>query len=192
MCRNEVVDDEVALLVCGLQGNLKRMTSANLWDECGNGNLTGFHTYWLRRLINHMDDWQDLISYRHLEKPWFSSITSNTFNALLTRPGRKYQSYGCFTTTEAWVEPHFEKLLQGLKRTNLSHADIDIYFSAHKTIDPFHTRELLDGIQDQVPAITVHELQEIILGAHTAVAAGVSQYRLILDYLRNIDRQEIK
>lgn len=187
VCRNEVVDDEVCLLVCGLQGNLKRMTSANLWDECGNGDLMGFHTYWLRQILAHSADFDDLKTYRQKEKPWFSAITSNAFNSLLTRPGRKYRAYGCFTTTEAWVEPHFEKLLKGLERTGLSHPDINIYFVAHRKIDPFHTRELLDGILDQVPAITLPEIREIILGAHTAVAAGVSQYCLLLEYLRDID-----
>lgn len=191
VCRNEVVDDEVALLVCGLQGNLKRMVSANLWDECGNGDLMRFHTYWLRRLLDHTEDWDNLKCYRQTEKPWFASITSNTFNALLTRPGRAYQAYGCFTTTEAWAAPHFEKLLKGIARTDLSHPDIDLYFRAHCNIDPFHSRELLDGILEQVPPLTIPELREIVLGAHIAVAAGVSQYRLILDYLHHIDTKEV-
>ncbi len=64
VCRNEVVDDEVARLVCGLQGHLKRMVSANLWDECGQGELTRFHTYWLRRLLDHTEDWHGLTQYR--------------------------------------------------------------------------------------------------------------------------------
>lgn len=188
VCRNEIVDDEVSLLVCGMQGNVKRMTAANLWDECGNGDLTGFHTYWLRLLLEKTDDWNDLITYRMKEKPWFSSITSNIFNVLLTRPGYKYRAYGCFTTTEAWVEPHFEKLMQGLKRVELAHPDIEIYFSAHRTIDPFHTQELLDGIHDQIPALTLAEMREIISGAHAAVAAGVSQYQEILDWLYQKDQ----
>ncbi len=49
--RNEVVDDEVALIVVGLQGNMKKVMVSNLWDECGNGNLNKFHTYWLRQLL---------------------------------------------------------------------------------------------------------------------------------------------
>jgi hypothetical protein len=189
VCRNEVVDDEIALLICGLQGNLKRTIAANLWDECGNGDLTGFHTYWLRRLVEHANDWDDLIVYRQTRKPWFSSITSNTFNVLLTRPGYKYRAYGCFTTTEAWVAPHFEAILQGLLRTGFSHPDIDIYFRAHCKIDPFHTVELLDGIKGQIPTLSVRDMQEIVMGAHAAVAAGVSQYRLVMEHLRSIDKE---
>src|SRR5664280_1225729 len=55
LIRNEVVDDEVALLVVGLQGMQKAVAAANLWDECGRGKLANFHTYWLRRLLDASD-----------------------------------------------------------------------------------------------------------------------------------------
>lgn len=189
VCRNEVVDDEIAMMVCGLQGNLKRMAAANLWDECGNGDLVGFHTYWLRRLLEHMGDWQSLLAYRQTIKPWFASITSNTFNALLTRPSHKYRAYGCFTTTEAWVEPHFDKLLKGINRVGLSHPDVCVYFATHCKIDPFHTRELLDGIKDQVPYLKLPEMLGIVRGSHIAVAAAESQYRLVKEHLHAIDAE---
>ncbi|VVM20018.1 hypothetical protein BSPWISOXPB_5494 [uncultured Gammaproteobacteria bacterium] len=35
--RNEVVDDEVAMMIPGLQHSMKQVMSSNLWDECGNG-----------------------------------------------------------------------------------------------------------------------------------------------------------
>ncbi|MGF6094952.1 iron-containing redox enzyme family protein [Pseudomonas sp. 18175] len=187
VCRNEVVDDEVALLVCGLQGNLKRMAGANLWDEFGNGRLANFHTYWLRRLLEHTDDWEGLRAFRKTQMPWCASISSNAFNALLTRPGHKYRAYGFFTTTEAWVRPHFQRLLIGLERVGLSHPDTDVYFAAHCSIDPLHAGELLDGIQDQVPPLSLAHLVDIIRGAHLAVAAGENQYRLLLEHLKVID-----
>lgn len=188
VCRNEVVDDEVAFLVVGLQGNLKRMASANLWDECGNGELENFHTYWLRRLLEYTKDWDGLINYRKTTKPWFSLISSNVFNILLTRPGHKYKAYGCFTTTEAWVEPHFEKLIKGLQRVGLAQPDVEIYFTAHYKLDPLHTAELLTGIKDQIPRFTLQEMIEFVKGAHIAVAAGKSQYRLVLEHLKHTNK----
>lgn len=85
--RNEVVDDEVAWLINGLQGLLKKVAASNLWDECGRGKLTDFHTYWLRMLLEESNGWNQLADYRKLASPWFAKITSNSFNMLLTRPG---------------------------------------------------------------------------------------------------------
>lgn len=187
VCRNEVVDDEVALLVCGLQGNMKKVIASNLWDECGNGALSQFHTYWLRRLINRLGDWEGLLTYRQTTKPWFSSITSNAFNTLLTRPGYKFRAYGCFLTTEAWVVPHFERLLAGLKRLQFNHDDITVYFEAHKGIDFQHMNEILNGLLNQTPKLSSAEVREILRGAHIAVAAGVASFERILKYLRETD-----
>jgi hypothetical protein len=80
--RNEVVDDEVARLVIGLQGLMKAVAASNLWDECGHGKSHGFHTYWLRRLLNRLPGWETLAAYRQTA-PWFTRIASNTFNVLL-------------------------------------------------------------------------------------------------------------
>lgn len=188
LCRNEVVDDECALLVCGLQGNMKKAMVSNLWDECGNGSLERFHTYWLRRLMEQTNDWEALPAYRALDKkPWFSGILSNVFNVLLTRPGYKLRAYGFFCTTESWVEPHFVRILDGLARTKLNHEDIAVYFMAHVTIDPQHTQELLDSILYQTPALTKQEIDEILWGAHLAVASASEQYREVMGYLRSID-----
>jgi hypothetical protein len=185
VCRNEVVDDEVALLVCGLQGNMKKVMASNLSDECGNGALNRFHTYWLRRLIERQNDWDGLLQYRKRSKPWFSTITSNTFNCLLTRPGYKFRAYGCFLATEAWVEPHFERILDGLTRLNIDQDDIAVYFHAHKNIDPQHTQEILEALAHQTPELTPTEVSEVLLGAHLAVAGGIAQYQRILKHLRD-------
>jgi len=184
VCRNEVVDDEVALLVCGLQGNMKKVMVSNLWDECGNGQLERFHTYWLRRLIDGLGDWQDLPTYRMTGKPWFSTITSNSLNSLLTRPAYKLRAYGHFLVTEGWVEPHFERILAGLERVGLGHDDIAVYFQAHCKIDPHHTEEMLEGLQYQVPALSAAEATEVVWGAHLAAAAGLAQYERVLRHLR--------
>jgi hypothetical protein len=189
VCRNEVVDDEVALLVCGLQGNMKKVMASNLSDECGNGALNRFHTYWLRRLIERQFDWDGLLLYRKTIKPWFSTITSNTFNSLLTRPGYKFRAYGCFMATEAWVEPHFEDILSGLARLELDHDDIAVYFHAHKNIDPQHTQEILEAFLHQTPKLAPAEVSEVLLGAHLAVAGGTAQYQRILKHLRDVNSQ---
>lgn len=190
LCRNEVVDDECALLVCGLQGNMKKVMTSNLWDECGNGALTRFHTYWLRRMLEQTNDWESLPAYRRAnKKPWASGILSNVFNVLLTRPGYKLRAYGFFVTTESWVEPHFVRILDGLKRVGLDHEDIAVYFLAHITIDPQHSRELLDAVLYQTPRLTANEISEILHGAHHAMAAALCQYRSVMAYLRSIDAQ---
>ena len=184
--RNEVVDDEVAFMVVGLQGAMKKVAVSNLWDECGNGQLDRFHTYWLRRLLDGTRDWSGIREYRRRAAPWFARITSNSLNRTLTRPGLKFQAYGHFLTTEAWVLPHFERILAGLKRVGLADPDVQVYFAAHIRIDPHHTDEMLAGIRNQRPALTRRELAEVALGAHTASAAGVNMYDRVERHLRSI------
>ncbi len=181
--RNEVVDDEVAALVIGLQGWLKVSVASNLWDECGRGRLQHFHTYWLRRLLNATDSWDEIVRFRAQEFPWFARITSNTFMTLLTRPSYKLMAFGCFLVFESWVAYHFQRILQGMQRVGLSQDDITVYFTAHVSIDPRHTSELLDGIGNQIPRLTSHEVRLVVQGAQLAVAAGKAQYDRMLPYL---------
>jgi hypothetical protein len=183
--RNEVVDDEVALLVAGLQGSQKAVAAANLWDECGRGRLENFHTYWLRELLQATEGWENLTSSR-TEFPWFTRITSNVFAALLTRPAYKQMAYGCFLISESWVEPHFRRILDGMERAGIAQPGIRIYFAAHVAIDPRHSRELSDGLRARRPALTPAEVQQVVRGAHLASAAGVCQFDRVLDYLRSL------
>jgi len=180
--RNEVVDDEVALAVAGLQGQMKQVLASNLWDECGNGELKNFHTYWLRRLLTGLDDWQEILVYRKNHLPWFSKITSNIFDILLTRPGFKYRAYGFFLITESWVKAHFEKILHAMQRLGMCKEDITIYFTRHVYIDPHHSEHLLLALEQQTPSLTSQELREVILGAHIAISAGISMYDQLLNY----------
>lgn len=182
--RNEVVDDEVALMVVGLQGNMKKVMVSNLWDECGNGNLTRFHTYWLRQLLDSQLGWDDFLQYRQYKKPWFSSIGSNSLNSLLTRPQYKFRAYGHFLITEAWVRPHFIKIIKGLNRVGLTNSDVQIYFSEHISIDPHHTQEMLSGIEHQNPKLNMNEAREIVMGAYQAIEANLKQYELVLRHLK--------
>jgi hypothetical protein len=180
--RNEVVDDEVAFIVIGMQGLMKKTMVSNLWDECGNGKLSGFHTYWLRRLLDRLDSFGSLPEYRDSEAPWFAKITSNSFNMMATRPGYKYRAYGSFLITESWVEAHFERILAGIGRTGLDHRDATVYFTSHVGIDPFHTEEMLQALLHQQPPLTPEEVAEVVMGAHTAVAAGTHLYEHALRY----------
>lgn len=184
--RNEVVDDEVALLVKGLQGLQKKVVASNLWDECGRGKLNDFHTYWLRMLLEELDGWNQLYDYRKLTSPWYAKITSNTFNMLLTRPGYKYMAYGAFLIFESWVHPHFERIIAGLKRVGIARENLSIYFTSHLSIDKYHTKELLAGVADQKPRLNQAEVDQILLGAHLAIAAGTAQYERMLPYLSSL------
>lgn len=182
LIRNEVVDDEVALLVVGLQGMQKAVAAANLWDECGRGKLENFHTYWLRRLLEASDGWDRLYQYRP-KHPWFAKITSNLLMALLTRPSRKQIAYGCFFVFESWVEPHFRAILEGMRRVGLTSDDLTIYFAAHASIDPRHSRELSDALRVQQPRLDARELRDVMYGAHLATSVGKRQFDHMLDYL---------
>lgn len=186
--RNEVVDDEVALLVCGQQGVLKSVCATNLWDEVGRAKLKSFHTYWLRRLLGGPEGWERVIRYRCEARPWFAGVTSNVFMMLLTRPALKLAAYGHFLITEGWVPPHFNKILEGMRRTGFGSRDEQIYFDAHITVDPMHTDELIKGVEHQVPALSPAELSLIVRGANCAVAGGTVQYDCMLSYLQAIDR----
>ena len=184
--RNEVVDDEVAFLVAGLQGAMKMVTASNLWDECGNGKLQRAHTYWLRRLLNFTNNFEQIKSYRESTMPWFTKIMSNSSNMQFTRAPYKFRGYGSFLITESWVLPHFKRIINGLKRTGLYDRDISIYFDAHCKIDPYHTAEMLEGILQQQPELQPVEVDEVLYGAHIAVAAGTKMYEYLLPYLRGI------
>lgn len=189
--RNEVVDDEVALLVVGLQGMQKAVAAANLWDECGRGKLENFHTFWLRQLLDASGThgWDDLARFRD-DHPWFAKITSNTNAVLLTRPAHKFMAYGCFLIFESWVEPHFRRVLDGMSRVGILDDDIRIYFSAHVKIDPRHSQELSDGIRLQRPAMTPDEVRHVVHGAHLASSAGKRQFDRMLTYLCSMTTTE--
>ncbi|WP_441245525.1 iron-containing redox enzyme family protein [Kitasatospora sp. McL0602] len=189
LIRNEVVDDEVALLVVGLQGMQKAVAAANLWDECGRGKLENFHTFWLRRLLEASDGWESLYDYR-TGHPWFAKFTSNTNAALLTRASRKMMAYGCFLVFESWVEPHFVDILAGMNRVGLVDDDLQLYFTAHVKIDPRHSRELSDGLRLQRPLLGADEVRDVLYGAHVAADTGRRQFDHMLGYLRSIVSQE--
>lgn len=180
--RNEVVDDEVSLLVSGLQGAFKMVAASNLWDECGRGKLSNAHTYWLRRLLEAINGWQELATYRQVS-PWFSKITSNIFMMLLTRPGYKLAAYGYFLMSESAVAPHFQKILAGLDRAGLIQEDIKIYFDAHLKIDKYHGQELVNAIGYQKPDLKQPEIDLILLGTHLYIAGATMQYDRMLPEL---------
>lgn len=188
LIRNEVVDDEVALLVVGLQGMQKAVAAANLWDECGRGKLENFHTYWLRRLLSATDGWDALYEYRE-NHPWFAKFTSNLNAALLTRPSRKMMAYGCFLVFESWVEPHFVRILDGLTRVGILDDEVRIYFTAHVKIDPRHSQELSDGMRLQRPPLSPDEVRDIVRGAHMASSAGKRQFDHMLAYLKSMNSE---
>jgi len=185
LIRNEVVDDEVALLVVGLQGMQKAVAAANLWDECGRGKLENFHTYWLRRLLEATDGWEKLYDFRH-GHPWFAKFTSNMNAAMLTRPSRKMMAYGTFLVFESWVEPHFVKILEGLTRIGVLDDDIRLYFTAHVKIDPRHSRELSDGLREQRPELDQQQIADVVRGAELAATTGKRQFDMMLDYLKSL------
>lgn len=183
--RNEVVDDEVAMMLAGLQGSMKAAIASNLWDECGRGNLRNFHTYWLRRALDALGDWDNIVSYRRLHRLWFTAITTNVFNVLLTRPGLRLMAYGWFLINESWVAPHFGDIVGGLRRVGLDDEGVLIYFEAHRVIDPRHTSELASALREQVPPLGPVEVQQVITGAHLAISATAKQYGHVYRYLRD-------
>ncbi|MDX1341040.1 MAG: iron-containing redox enzyme family protein [Reinekea sp.] len=191
VCRNEVVDDEVAVMTTGIQGAMKAAVCSNLWDEVGQGNLGKFHTYWLRELVEDYSDWHSLIRYRAEERPWFTMITTNVFNILLTRPGLKFRRYGWFLLNEGWVSPHFTKVLFGMDRVGLCQKGQQIYFKAHESIDPRHTEELIESIRYQRPALSDKQMSEIACGAHMSLEASLKQYDAMLNYLVAINDGKI-
>lgn len=180
--RNEVIDDEIAHLVVGLQGLMKNVIVSNLWDESGNGELTEVHTYWLRLILDKLDIEKEFKIYRKTTFPWFAKISSNCSNINFIRPGYKYRGYGSFLITEGWVLPHFRKIVSGLNRVGLNNPELQKYFTEHIRIDPFHTNEMLQGILHQVPALSTRALNEVAVGAHMAVAAGTRMYDRLLSY----------
>jgi hypothetical protein len=181
--RNEVVDDEVAMLVPGLQHSMKQVVASNLWDECGNSRIDGFHTTWLVRLLSHAQEWPDFMAYRS-HRPWFSTCTSNSFNALLTTPGRNYAAYGTFLINESWVAEHFRRILAGMDRLGIHDEDRRIYFDKHYTIDQHHSAELIEAVRRQDPPLAQRELREVIVGAQQAICAGNLMYDKLLEYFR--------
>jgi hypothetical protein len=187
--RNEVVDDEVALLLRGHQGQLKNMLGENLFDELGLGKLEHAHTYWLRRYLEQTDGWERIRTYRSTARPWFLNITSNVFNMTLTRPGLKFAAYGHFLITEAFVRPHFDRLLEGMRRVGLAGADVEIYFSAHSKLDPHHAEELIEGVAQQVPALASPALVHLLMGAQWAAAGATEQYRRAFNYFTASQRE---
>lgn len=182
--RNEVVEDEVAMIIPGLGGHaMKQAMASNLWDECGSGNIDNFHTTWLYELIEAENAWEKIIEYRKI-KPWFTSITANSFNSLLTGHKKKLRSFGHFLVTEGWVFPHFKKIIEGMNRLGITDNKIRIYFNMHIKIDPHHAEEMLASIVSNKPALTAEQLSDVLQGAHQAFAAGSLMYEKLLNHFK--------
>ncbi|MCP2727600.1 iron-containing redox enzyme family protein [Symplocastrum sp. BBK-W-15] len=147
--------------------------------------MTEFHTYWLRMLLEQTNTWKQFISYRETA-PWFGKLTSNTFNLLLTRPGYKFAAYGQFTISESWVLPHFSRILEGMKRVGLDCKNNTIYFEKHLTIDPYHTRDLLDALACQEPKLSQAEINQVLFGTQMAIVAAKAQYDRMIIYLSSL------
>jgi hypothetical protein len=185
--RNEVVDDEVAWLTIGKQGATKASCALNHADECGIASNRAFatraHTYWLRELVGQLGE--DSFARVRAQRPWHTSITSNVFNALATRPGLRFAALGHFIVTESWVQAHFECVLQGLKRLGLE--SCKRYFWMHSHIDPEHTRELLEGIEVDLDRLSGRELSSVRAGAEIAIASAATAYDHMLAHLRALE-----
>lgn len=173
--RNEIVDDEVAMLVPGLQHSMKQVVASNLWDECGNGRIDNFHTTWLVQLLSYQDQWDEFMKYRE-NRPWQSMCTSHSTCSLLTTPGRNYAAYGSFLINESWAASHFDQILKGMDRLGIKDRARRIYFENHYKIDQHHGLELIEGLRQQAPVLSQKQLREVILGAHQAITAGKKMY----------------
>ena len=177
--RNEIVDDEVAMLIPGLQHSMKQVVASNLWDECGNGRIDNFHTMWLVQLLSYQDQWDDFIKYRE-KRPWQSMYSSHSFCSLLTTPGRNYAAYGSFLISESWVAIHFDKILKGMDRLGIKDRARRIYFENHYKIDQHHRLELIEGLRQQTPVLSQKQLRDMLLGAHQAIVANKKMYDALL------------
>lgn len=189
--RNEIVDDEIALMIPGLQHAMKQVIVSNLWDECGQGKIDNFHTTWLRRLLNSIDAKDEIKHYRKI-RPWFTACTSNSFNSLLTSPAGLYAAYGHFLITESWVPLHFSKIIQGMNRLGMTNKNTQIYFTAHINIDKYHATEIIHGILNQNPSLTFYQLRNLVRGACQAVVAGKVMYDHLLNYFNNPPTQGVE
>ena len=187
--RNEVFDDEMALLTVGLPGKMKAVAAENLWDEVGRGKLHNFHTSWLQNLLDAEDAWETLRNYRGRPERWRFLISTNLMNAFLSRPGLKYRAYGATIVLESVVEPHFRRIIAGMGRVGLYNRATQSYFRNHIAIDPRHTADLIDAVAQQAPTLSHTALGEIVIGAMSAVKGICRQYDLTLEYLRGLGRE---
>ena len=187
--RNEVFDDEMALLTVGLPGKMKAAAAENLWDEVGHGKLQNFHTSWLQDLLDAENAGERLREYRGRPERWRFLITVNLMNTFLTRPGMKYRAYGATLVLESVVEPHFRRIIAGMERVGLRNRETQSYFRNHIAIDPRHTADLIDAVIQQAPMLSLTALREIVIGASSVVNAICRQYDLTLDYLRGLGRE---
>jgi hypothetical protein len=186
VCRNEIVDDEVAMMLPGLSGLIKNAIALNLADEMGHGIIRNQHSYWLRQQLSDNDEVEtgSFLKYRRT-RAWYLNIPSNVFNALLLRPGYRWAAFGYFLITESWVAPHFEKLIQGFERVGYSRQLK--YFTAHEKLDRLHGEELLEALDYQLPKLTEREVTLIEWGAGLAIEAGVQYFDHFLAELRAVE-----
>ena len=187
--RNEVFDDEMALLTVGLPGKMKAVAAENLWDEVGRGKLHNFHTSWLQDLLDAEGAGEVLRDYRGRPERWHFLISTNLMNAFLTRPGLKYRAYGATIVLESVVEPHFRRIIAGMERVGLRNRATQSYFRNHIAIDPRHTADLIDAVVQQAPTLPLTALREIVIGASSAVKGICRQYDLTLEYLWGLGRE---
>ena len=137
--------DYLSLSIIGTADHIKSEIMLNLWDEAGRGNIQHFHTTLFSRLMQglNLSYKRDLIAANMC---WEGLAGINLFSYLALYSFNKSQYFGLLAATEMLDPPHYQKLLQGLKRLFLP-TEIDIsYYVEHETIDRQHGYAWLEKI----------------------------------------------
>jgi len=174
--------DYLTLALVGASDGAKAEIAANLWDEAGRGDLKKFHTTLFANLIKDLG-----LSYQRgkilKELSWEALAGINLFNYCSLYSYNKMIYFGLLAATEMLDPPHYQKLIQGMKRLFKETRIDQSYYLEHEKIDIDHANGWLRKVIIPELENNPHKTHEFWLGFYLRLDSAKRYYDRLLQLL---------
>lgn len=183
--RHEEIAIDLENIARGHNGLHRGWASRIVSDELRLSDL--HYTRWLRQHLEQSGDWERIGGRSLRNRQWFAIITSNVFKMTLTRPGLGLTACGYFLTTETMRRAHWRKLLGGMSRLGSGRNGAAFDQSSRFGPESDNTETAVARLLLQGPALTLAEIEQVILGAQWSVHGAVEQYDRMMRHFSSQD-----
>ena len=134
-------DDLVAICQVGLTGPAKVELANNYWDEMGNGNPLGVHTY----LHNQLVDAVGIKAIPREEQPVSALARTALCGLFATNRWLQPEMLGALGLIELQAGPRCQLVLQAFRRCNAPSRAYPFY-QVHADVDPRHGKDWVEKV----------------------------------------------
>jgi len=176
--------DYLVLAILGASDSAKAEIITNLWDEAGRGDIQKFHTNLFGYLMKDLG-----LTYQRDQiinsLPWEALAGINLFSYCSLYSYNKMMYFGLLAATEMLDPPHYQKLIQGMKRI-FAHQKMNIsYYVEHESIDVEHASGWLKKVILPELAKNPTKTQDFWLGFYLRLNSAKRYYDNLYTQLRS-------